>query len=81
MLTSLPLCVLCLCLSLQSALDVYREMLLLYVDQGRQQVNGLCADLEPWQVIALTVLTTMGGVWAKGFLFQRESKQAHASTK
>ncbi|KAG7279818.1 hypothetical protein CRUP_013728 [Coryphaenoides rupestris] len=56
-----------------SALDVYREMLLLYVDQGRRQVNGLCADLEPWQVIGLTVLTTLGGVWAKGFLFQQES--------
>ncbi|KAJ3610611.1 hypothetical protein NHX12_022703 [Muraenolepis orangiensis] len=57
----------------KSALDVYREMLLLYVDQGRRQVNGLCADLEPWQIIGVTVLTTLGGVWAKGFLFQQES--------
>ncbi|CAL8257022.1 unnamed protein product [Lota lota] len=57
----------------KSALDVYREMLLLYVEQGRLQVNGLCADLEPWQIIGVTVLTTLGGVWAKGFLFQQES--------
>ncbi|XP_059928419.1 sphingosine-1-phosphate lyase 1 isoform X2 [Gadus macrocephalus] len=59
--------------SSDSALDVYREMLLLYVEQGRTQVNSLCADLEPWQVIGLTALTTLGGVWAKGFLFQQES--------
>ena len=55
---------------------MYREMLLLYVEQGRTQVNSLCADLEPWQVIGLTALTTLGGVWAKGFLFQQESKEA-----
>ncbi|CAL8299712.1 unnamed protein product [Merluccius merluccius] len=62
--------------SSDSALDVYREMLLLYLDQGRQQVNSLCADLEPWQIIGVTVLTTLGGVWARGFLFQQESLES-----
>ena len=58
---------------------MYREMLLLYVEQGRTQVNSLCADLEPWQIIGVSVLTTLGGVWAKGFLFQQESKEASSN--
>ncbi|XP_042358065.1 sphingosine-1-phosphate lyase 1 isoform X1 [Plectropomus leopardus] len=56
-----------------SALEVYKEMVLLYLEQGRQQVNLRCADLEPWQIIGATVITTLGAVWIKGFLFQQES--------
>uniref|UniRef100_A0A672GZF1 sphinganine-1-phosphate aldolase n=1 Tax=Salarias fasciatus TaxID=181472 RepID=A0A672GZF1_SALFA len=60
-------------LILKSALEVYKEMLLLYLEEGRRQVNSHCADLEPWQIIGASVLTTLGAVWIKGFLFQQES--------
>ncbi|KAK5882078.1 hypothetical protein CesoFtcFv8_020704 [Champsocephalus esox] len=56
-----------------SALEVYREMVLLYLHQGRRQINTHCSDLEPWQIIGASVITTLGAVWIKGFLFQQES--------
>ncbi|XP_026164985.1 sphingosine-1-phosphate lyase 1 [Mastacembelus armatus] len=56
-----------------SALEVYKEMFLLYVEEARRQVNSRCADLEPWQIIGAAVITTLGAVWVKGFLFQQES--------
>ncbi|CAB1425095.1 unnamed protein product [Pleuronectes platessa] len=56
-----------------SALEVYKEMVLLYLEEGRRHVNSRCADLEPWQIIGVTVMTTLGAVWVKGFLFQQES--------
>uniref|UniRef100_A0AAQ5ZIZ4 sphinganine-1-phosphate aldolase n=1 Tax=Amphiprion ocellaris TaxID=80972 RepID=A0AAQ5ZIZ4_AMPOC len=62
-----------MCLCVQSALEVYKEMLLLYLEEGRQQVNSHCSHLEPWQIIGATFLTTLGAVWVKGFLFQQES--------
>uniref|UniRef100_A0AAX7V1D6 sphinganine-1-phosphate aldolase n=1 Tax=Astatotilapia calliptera TaxID=8154 RepID=A0AAX7V1D6_ASTCA len=43
------------------------------LDEGRQQVNSRCAHLEPWQIIGVTVITTVGALWVKGFLFQQES--------
>lgn len=49
-------------------------MMLLYVEEGRQLVNSKCSDLEPWQIIGATMLTTLGVVWVKGILFQPESK-------
>uniref|UniRef100_A0A7N8XR87 sphinganine-1-phosphate aldolase n=1 Tax=Mastacembelus armatus TaxID=205130 RepID=A0A7N8XR87_9TELE len=58
---------------LDSALEVYKEMFLLYVEEARRQVNSRCADLEPWQIIGAAVITTLGAVWVKGFLFQQES--------
>uniref|UniRef100_A0AAQ5YBN7 sphinganine-1-phosphate aldolase n=1 Tax=Amphiprion ocellaris TaxID=80972 RepID=A0AAQ5YBN7_AMPOC len=58
---------------MNSALEVYKEMLLLYLEEGRQQVNSHCSHLEPWQIIGATFLTTLGAVWVKGFLFQQES--------
>uniref|UniRef100_A0A3Q2X0D5 sphinganine-1-phosphate aldolase n=1 Tax=Haplochromis burtoni TaxID=8153 RepID=A0A3Q2X0D5_HAPBU len=61
------------CLYVQSALEVYKEMMLLYLEEGRQQVNSRCAHLEPWQIIGVTVITTVGALWVKGFLFQQES--------
>uniref|UniRef100_A0A672GUS4 sphinganine-1-phosphate aldolase n=2 Tax=Salarias fasciatus TaxID=181472 RepID=A0A672GUS4_SALFA len=61
------------CLLNLNALEVYKEMLLLYLEEGRRQVNSHCADLEPWQIIGASVLTTLGAVWIKGFLFQQES--------
>uniref|UniRef100_A0A3B3S335 sphinganine-1-phosphate aldolase n=1 Tax=Paramormyrops kingsleyae TaxID=1676925 RepID=A0A3B3S335_9TELE len=63
-------CYVCL---LQSALEIYKEMLLLYVDEGRQFINSRCQILEPWQIIAVTVLSTLSAVWISGILFQRES--------
>uniref|UniRef100_A0A7N8YJH0 sphinganine-1-phosphate aldolase n=1 Tax=Mastacembelus armatus TaxID=205130 RepID=A0A7N8YJH0_9TELE len=58
---------------LEFALEVYKEMFLLYVEEARRQVNSRCADLEPWQIIGAAVITTLGAVWVKGFLFQQES--------
>uniref|UniRef100_A0A672LEG3 sphinganine-1-phosphate aldolase n=1 Tax=Sinocyclocheilus grahami TaxID=75366 RepID=A0A672LEG3_SINGR len=55
------------------ALEVYKEMVLLYVEEARRFVNSQCAGLEPWQIIATTLLSTLGAVWLKGFLFQPES--------
>lgn len=49
------------------------EMLQLYLEEARQQVNSHCEQLEPWQIIGATLLSTLGAVWVKGFLFQRES--------
>uniref|UniRef100_A0A8C2X874 sphinganine-1-phosphate aldolase n=1 Tax=Cyclopterus lumpus TaxID=8103 RepID=A0A8C2X874_CYCLU len=60
-------------LCVQAALEVYKEMVLLYLEEGRRQVNSRCADLEPWQIVGATVITTLGAVWIKGFLFQQES--------
>lgn len=48
-------------------------MLLLYLDEGRRQINTRCSHLEPWQIIGATVITMLGAIWVKGFLFQRES--------
>ncbi|XP_076830746.1 sphingosine-1-phosphate lyase 1 isoform X2 [Brachyhypopomus gauderio] len=48
-------------------------MLMLYVKEARTYINSQCSGLEPWQIIAATLLTSLGAVWIKGFLFQRES--------
>ncbi|XP_052007125.1 sphingosine-1-phosphate lyase 1 isoform X1 [Xyrauchen texanus] len=56
-----------------SALEVYKEFLLLYTEEARRYVNSQCAGLEPWQIIAATLLSTLGAMWLKGFLFQQES--------
>ncbi|XP_040033711.2 sphingosine-1-phosphate lyase 1 isoform X2 [Gasterosteus aculeatus] len=56
-----------------SALEVYKEMALLYLEEGRRQVNARCGDMEPWQIIGATVITTLGALWVKGFVFQKES--------
>uniref|UniRef100_A0A8C4GLR4 sphinganine-1-phosphate aldolase n=1 Tax=Dicentrarchus labrax TaxID=13489 RepID=A0A8C4GLR4_DICLA len=50
---------------------------LLTESEGRRQVNSGCVDLEPWQIIGATVITTLGAVWIKGFLFQQESNLSH----
>lgn len=66
-----------MCVCVQSALEVYKEMVLLYLEDGRRQINAQCEGLEPWQIIGATVLTTLGTVWIKGFLFQKESNISH----
>uniref|UniRef100_A0AAR2KW04 sphinganine-1-phosphate aldolase n=1 Tax=Pygocentrus nattereri TaxID=42514 RepID=A0AAR2KW04_PYGNA len=58
---------------MKSALELYKEMLLLHCEEAKNYVNSQCADLEPWQIIVATLLLTLGTVWAKGFLFQQES--------
>uniref|UniRef100_A0A8C7UB40 sphinganine-1-phosphate aldolase n=2 Tax=Oncorhynchus mykiss TaxID=8022 RepID=A0A8C7UB40_ONCMY len=55
------------------ALEVYKEMLLLYLEEGRRLVNTNCEALEPWQIIGATLISTLGAVWVKGFLFQQET--------
>ncbi|XP_072293255.1 sphingosine-1-phosphate lyase 1 isoform X2 [Eucyclogobius newberryi] len=60
-------------MSSDSALEVYWEMVLLYLEEARRHVNAGCRELEPWQIIGATFITTMGAVWVKGFLFQQES--------
>lgn len=55
-------------------------MILLYVEEGRQLVNSKCSDLEPWQIIGATLITTLGAVWIKGIIFQPESKCLNGST-
>uniref|UniRef100_A0A671XMB6 sphinganine-1-phosphate aldolase n=1 Tax=Sparus aurata TaxID=8175 RepID=A0A671XMB6_SPAAU len=60
---------------------MYKEMLLLYLEEGRRQVNSRCAELEPWQIIGATFITTLGAVWIKGFLFQHESNISHSRIK
>ena len=67
----------CMCPCVQSALEVYKEMLLVYLEEGRRQVNSRCAELEPWQIIGATFIITLGAVWIKGFLFQHESNLSH----
>ncbi|KAM9809089.1 sphingosine-1-phosphate lyase 1 isoform X2 [Syngnathus typhle] len=56
-----------------SALEVYKEMVLIYLEDVRRLVNAHCRDFEPWQLIGVTLATTLGAVWLKGFLFQQES--------
>ncbi|KAM9560954.1 sphingosine-1-phosphate lyase 1-like isoform 2-T2 [Salvelinus alpinus] len=48
-------------------------MLLLYLEEGRRLVNTNCEALEPWQIIGATLISTLGAVWVKGFLFQQET--------
>ncbi|XP_078055486.1 sphingosine-1-phosphate lyase 1 isoform X2 [Mustelus asterias] len=57
----------------QEMLDLYRDTLLLYLGKGKSYVNARCKGLEPWQIIAITVLTTLLLVWLHGFLFQQQS--------
>lgn len=64
---------------LQSALEVYKEMVLLYLEEARRQINVRCADLEPWQIIGATIIATLGALWIKGFLFQHESNLSHVT--
>ncbi|KAM9365744.1 sphingosine-1-phosphate lyase 1 [Pholidichthys leucotaenia] len=56
-----------------SALEVYKEMVMLYLEEGRRVVNSHCAHLEPWEIIGASVIATLGALWVKGFLFQQES--------
>lgn len=54
-------------------MEIYKEMVMIYVEEARRQVNSHCGHLEPWQIISATFITTIGAVWVKGFLFQQES--------
>ncbi|CAL1578378.1 unnamed protein product [Knipowitschia caucasica] len=64
-----------------SALEVYREMVLLYLEEARRQINSGCSELEPWQIISATFITTIGAVWVKGVLFQQESLTSRIKKK
>ncbi|XP_006630863.1 sphingosine-1-phosphate lyase 1 [Lepisosteus oculatus] len=56
-----------------TALEVYKEMILMYLEEGRKFVNTKCEGLEAWQIIGVTVGSTLLAVWLHGFLFQQES--------
>uniref|UniRef100_A0A8C7SFR2 sphinganine-1-phosphate aldolase n=1 Tax=Oncorhynchus mykiss TaxID=8022 RepID=A0A8C7SFR2_ONCMY len=56
-------------------------MLLLYLEEGKRLVNTNCEELEPWQIIGATLVSTLGAVWVKGFLFQQESMFSHYGIK
>ncbi|XP_066549008.1 sphingosine-1-phosphate lyase 1 isoform X1 [Amia ocellicauda] len=56
-----------------SAMEVYKEILLVYLDDSRRFVNTQCQGLEPWQIIAVTMGFTLLAVWLRGFLFQQDS--------
>ncbi|XP_066478040.1 sphingosine-1-phosphate lyase 1 [Tiliqua scincoides] len=51
----------------------YQEIFLQYLNQTRNFVNGKCAGIEPWQLIASTLGSTLLVVWLHMFLVQRES--------
>ncbi|XP_078387058.1 sphingosine-1-phosphate lyase 1 isoform X1 [Cetorhinus maximus] len=57
----------------QETLDLYRETVWLYLGKGKSYVNARCQGLEPWQIIAITALTTLLVVWLHGFIFQQQS--------
>ncbi|XP_043535102.1 sphingosine-1-phosphate lyase 1 isoform X1 [Chiloscyllium plagiosum] len=57
----------------RETLDVYKETIWLYLGKGKKYVNAHCQGLEPWQIIAITAVTTLLGVWLYGFLFQQQS--------
>ncbi|XP_066549009.1 sphingosine-1-phosphate lyase 1 isoform X2 [Amia ocellicauda] len=54
-------------------MEVYKEILLVYLDDSRRFVNTQCQGLEPWQIIAVTMGFTLLAVWLRGFLFQQDS--------
>ncbi|XP_041125408.1 sphingosine-1-phosphate lyase 1 isoform X1 [Polyodon spathula] len=57
----------------RAALEVYKELLLVYLMQGRRLVNAQCEGLEPWQIITGAVAATLLALWLRGFLFQQEN--------
>ncbi|XP_076025373.1 sphingosine-1-phosphate lyase 1 isoform X2 [Genypterus blacodes] len=62
-------------------MEVYKEMILLYLEEGRRQTNSMCENFEPWQIIGATFITTLGVVWVKGILFQQESLTSRIKKK
>ncbi|XP_043911717.1 sphingosine-1-phosphate lyase 1 [Protopterus annectens] len=62
--------------SMEETLQVYKETAILYLDGVKKLVNAKCEGLEPWQIIALTVLATVLAVWLYNVIFQPESLSA-----
>ncbi|XP_041032482.1 sphingosine-1-phosphate lyase 1 isoform X1 [Carcharodon carcharias] len=60
-------------MEMRETLDLYRETVWLYLGKGKSYVNARCQGLEPWQIIAITALTTLLVVWLHGFIFQQQS--------
>ncbi|XP_029464919.1 sphingosine-1-phosphate lyase 1 isoform X2 [Rhinatrema bivittatum] len=54
-------------------LKIYKEIGVTYLSETRAYVNGLCREVEPWQLIIVTFVTTLLAVWLYEFLFQSES--------
>lgn len=60
-------------MEVRDTLEVYRETARVYLDGVKKLVNAKCEGLEPWQIIALTVLATLLAVWLYNLIFQPES--------
>ncbi|KAM8924582.1 sphingosine-1-phosphate lyase 1 [Pelodytes ibericus] len=58
---------------LQENLEVYKEIVLQYLNTARSFVNEKCQVLEPCHIITLTVVSTLLSVWIYQFIFQAES--------
>ncbi|XP_054838336.1 sphingosine-1-phosphate lyase 1 [Eublepharis macularius] len=63
------------------AVILYKEILLQYLNKARSAVNGKCAGIEPWQLIASTVAATLLVVWLHTFIFQPESLKSRAKKR
>ncbi|NXA36648.1 SGPL1 lyase, partial [Eudromia elegans] len=59
----------------------YKEILHACWERAKSFVNGRCEGLEPWQLIALTVASTLAALWLHGFLFQAESLTSRVKKK
>ncbi|NXA47960.1 SGPL1 lyase, partial [Nothocercus julius] len=59
----------------------YKEILQMCWERAKSFVNGRCEGLEPWQLIVLTVATTLAALWLHEFLFQAESLKSRMKKK
>uniref|UniRef100_A0A6I8NPK2 sphinganine-1-phosphate aldolase n=1 Tax=Ornithorhynchus anatinus TaxID=9258 RepID=A0A6I8NPK2_ORNAN len=63
------------------AVEPYKEIVVDYLTEAKNFVNGQCTKLEPWQLIAWTVGWTLLAVWLYGFIFQPESLTSRGRKK
>ncbi|KAL3877655.1 hypothetical protein ACJMK2_035330 [Sinanodonta woodiana] len=50
----------------------YIDLILPYLEEVRVAVNNVCSNLEPWQIILITVVFTLIVSWVYDFLFNQE---------
>ncbi|XP_038599625.1 sphingosine-1-phosphate lyase 1 [Tachyglossus aculeatus] len=63
------------------AIEPYKEVVVDYLTEAKNFVNGQCTKFEPWQLIAWTVGWTLLAVWLYGFIFQPESLTSRGRKK
>ncbi|NXD14653.1 SGPL1 lyase, partial [Nothocercus nigrocapillus] len=59
----------------------YKEMLQMCWERAKGFVNARCEGLEPWQLIVLTLASTLAALWLHEFLFQAESLKSRMKKK